>query len=75
VVVRDVPLVNIDVQIRERPEQGLVVGADAVAAVVVFVDRFVVVPWVLPEGRHDPVEILLILLLDVVFYECQSFLT
>jgi hypothetical protein len=67
VVVGDVALVNVDVQVRERPEQALVVGADAVAAVVVFVDRFVVVLRALPERRHDSVEVVSVLLLDVLF--------
>mgnify|MGYP007008815658 CR=1 FL=1 len=54
VLVGHVALVNVDMEVGECLEQVLVVGTDAVAAIVVLTDRFVIVPRVLPNVAMIP---------------------
>jgi hypothetical protein len=75
VVVGHVALVDVDVEVGKCLEQIIVVAANAVAAIVVLINRLVLVPRILSERRHDAGEVVLILLADVFFHEFQALLT
>lgn len=71
-VVRDMPALYLNFQIRQRRHELLVKLADSVPSVMVFAPSFIVVPRRIAEGAENAFQVMLVLQSNVLLDNCDT---